>query len=87
MAADEYAAGLRGEKPCEAAPGYTLRELPRLNQAIYRKHHRRPLIAVLHDYEIYHARIPAVIDSLSEKDLVTLGRFSWTDPSGHTAIV
>ena len=87
MNLDWYAAGCRGEKPAMPAPGYTLRELPRLNQAIYRKHHRRPLKAVLHDYEIYQARIPAVIDSLSEKDLVTLGRFSWTDPSGHSAIV
>jgi hypothetical protein len=81
MNLDWYAAGRRGEKPAMPAPGYTLRELPRLNQAIYRKHHRRPLKAVLHDYEIYHVRILALIDSLSEKDLVTLGRFSWTGPS------
>lgn len=76
-----YDAGLRGERPAMPAPGYTLRELPRLNEAIYRKHHRRPLKAVLHDYRIYYIRILALIDSLSEKDLVTLGRFSWTGPS------
>jgi len=43
MNLDWYAAGLRGEKPAMPAPGFTLRELPRLNQMIYLKHHRRSL--------------------------------------------
>ena len=81
MNLDWYAAGLRGEKPAMPAPGYTLRELPRLNAMIYRKHHRRSLKAVLRDYRVYHDRIVALISSLSEADLVTLGRFSWTGPS------
>jgi hypothetical protein len=75
------AAGQRGEKPAMPAPGYTLRDLPRLNQMIYRKHHRRPLRSVLEDYDSYHARILALIETLSDADLVTLGRFSWTGPS------
>jgi hypothetical protein len=81
MNLDWYAAGLRGERPAMPAPGYTLRDLPRLNQMIYRKHHRRPLRSVLEDYDAYHARILALIDTLSDADLVTLGRFSWTGPS------
>ena len=81
MNLDWYAAGKRGEKPAMPAPGYTLRELPRLNQMIYRKHHRRSLASVLEDYHSYHARILALIETLSETDLVTLGRFSWTGPS------
>ncbi len=81
MNLDWYAAGLRGEKPAMPAPGYTLRELPRLNQMIYRKHHRRSLAAVLHDYHSYHKRIVDLIESLADDDLVTLGRFSWTGPS------
>ena len=81
MNLDWYAAGLRGEKPAMPAPGYTLRELPRLNQMIYRKHHRRSLSAVLHDYRSYHKRVVDLIESLPDEDLVTLGRFSWTGPS------
>lgn len=81
MNLDWYAAGKRGEKPAMPAPGYTLRELPRLNQMIFRKHHRRALQAVLKDYASYHARILALIHALSDEDLVTLGRFSWTGPS------
>jgi hypothetical protein len=81
MNLDWYAAGLRGEKPAMPAPGYTLRELPRLNAMIYRKHHRRSLQAVLRDFASHHDRVVALIESLSDTDLVTLGRFSWTGPS------
>jgi hypothetical protein len=76
-----YAAGLRGEKPAMPAPGYTLRELPRLNEMIYRKHHRRSLQAVVRDYRSYHQRVVALIRELPDADLVTLARFSWTGPS------
>ena len=76
-----YAAGLRGEKPAMPAPGFTLRELPRLNRMIYRKHHRRSLQAVLRDYRSYHKRVVELIESLPDPDLITLRRFSWTGPS------
>ena len=76
-----YAAGLRGEKPAIPAPGFTLRELPRLNEMIYRKHHRRSLQAVMRDYRSYHERVVTLIGALTDADLVTLGRFSWTGPS------
>lgn len=81
MNLDWYAAGLRGEKPAMPAPGFTLRELPRLNEMIYRKHHRRSLRAVLQDSSSYHDRIVALVEALPDTDLVTLGRFSWTGPS------
>lgn len=76
-----YAAGLRGEKPAMPAPGFTLRDLPRLNAKIYRKHHRRSLRAVLDDYRTYHDRVTTLIEALPDVDLVTLGRYSWTGPS------
>ena len=76
-----YAAGVRGEKPVIPAPGYTLRDLPKLNATIYRKHHERSARAVLRDYEILHERVIKLIEFLPDSDLVTLGRFSWTGPS------
>jgi hypothetical protein len=81
MNLDWYAAGLRGETPAMPAPGFTLRELPRLNQKIYRKHHRRSLQAVMRDYRSYHERVVELIKTLPDPDLVTLERFSWTGPS------
>ena len=76
-----YAAGIRGETPAIPAPGFTLRDLPRLNRLIYRKHHRRPLQAVLDDYASYHQRVVGLIETLSDAELTTLGRFAWTGPS------
>ena len=81
MNLDWYAAGLRGEKPVIPAPGYTLRELPRLNEMIFRKHRRRSLTAVLEDYRSYHERVVHLIESLPDADLVTMHRLSWTGPS------
>lgn len=81
MNLDWYAAGLRGEKPTIPAPGFTLRELPRLNEMIYRKHHRRSLEKVMRDYQSYHQRVVELIEALPDADLVTLKRFSWTGPS------
>jgi len=76
-----YAAGLRGETPAIPAPGFTLRDLPRLNAKIHRKHQRRSLRAVMRDYRTYHQRVVGLIKALPDADLVTLGRFSWTGPS------
>jgi len=76
-----YEAGLKGEPVHMPAPGYTLRELPRLNALLYRRHHRRSLKVVLADYETYHTRVVALIESLGDRDLVALGRYSWTGPS------
>jgi hypothetical protein len=81
MNLDWYAAGRRGEKPPMPASGFTWRELPRLNAMIYRRHHNRPLHAVMQDYRSNHDRVVALIEGLSDDDLVTLGRFSWTGPS------
>jgi len=81
MNLDWYAAGLRGEKPAIPAPGYTLRELPRFNEMIRRKHQRRSLKAVVQDYHSYHQRVVTLIEALPDTDLVTLGRFPWTGPS------
>lgn len=81
MNLDWYAAGLRGEKPAMPAAGFTLRELPRLNAMIYRKHHRRSLQAVMSDYRSYHERVVELIEALPDADLVTLKQFSWTGPS------
>jgi hypothetical protein len=63
------------------APGYTLRELPRLNQMLYRKHHRRSLSAITRDYVAYHDEIVALIETLPDSDLLAIGRFTWTGPS------
>jgi len=81
MNLDWYAAGLRGEKVHMPARGYTLRDLPRLNERIYTKHRRRSLQSVMTDFEAHHKSIISLINSLSDADLTTVGRYSWTGPS------
>lgn len=81
MNLDWYAHELRGEKVHMPAPGYTLRDLPRLNQMIFLKHHRRSLRAVFGDFERNHSRIVELINSLSDAELTVAGRYSWTGPS------
>jgi len=80
MNLDWHAAGLCGKKPELPAPGFTWRELPRLNRMIYQKHRRRSLRAVLHDYHANHDRIVTLIKTLSDSDLTALGCYSWTGP-------
>lgn len=76
-----YAAGLRGQEPAMPAPGYTFRELPRLNAMIFHKHHRRALRTIVQEYREYHEQVVRLIRSLPDADLVTLGRWTWTGPS------
>ena len=76
-----YEAGHRGEKPAVPGEGFTLRELPLLNQMIWRRHRRRSLKAVLDEYRAYHQRMLDLIDAVDENDMVTLNRWSWTGPS------
>ena len=76
-----YAAGMRGEKPDIPAHGYTVRDTPRLNYKIYRKHHLRPLQAIREEYLAYHQLMVNLIKTLQDADLITLGRYSWTGPS------
>lgn len=81
MNLDWYAAGVRGEMPALPAPGFTWREIPRLNEAIYQKHRARALADILREYHANHERMVTLIQTLSDEDLVTLRRYAWTGPS------
>ena len=70
--------GLRGEKPVIPADGYTWAQLPALNARILKQFHNRSLARVLSDYRASYAATLALIETLSEADLFTRGRFTWT---------
>ncbi len=73
-----YEAGCRGENPPTPAPGYKWSQLPALNLSIYRKHQDRSLKEVVNDLRASHARLIELAGQLSEEDLFTPGRFTWT---------
>jgi hypothetical protein len=77
MNLDWYATGLRGERPKIPA----LRDIRKLNDRIYRKHHRRSLKAVLADYRAFHQKVLELIEEVPDRDFATVGRFTWTGPS------
>lgn len=76
-----YAAGLRGEMPAVPAPGLTWGDIRKLNDQIYRKHHRRSLRAVLADYNDLHQEMLNLIEEVADRDFVTVGRFAWAGPT------
>lgn len=73
-----YEAGVRGEKPVIPAEGFNWSQLPALNARILKQFHNRPLARVLSDYRASYAATLDLIESLSEADLFTRGRFTWT---------
>jgi hypothetical protein len=81
MNLDWYAAGLRGETPEMPAPGLTWRDIRKLNDRIYRKHHRRSLKAVLVDYNAFHQKMLELIEEVPDRDFVAVGHFAWTGPT------
>ena len=81
MNLDWYAAGLRGETPEMPAPGLTWKDIRKLNDRIYRKHHRRSLKAVLADYHAFHQQMLELIEEVPDREFVAVGRFTWTGPT------
>jgi uncharacterized protein (TIGR03083 family) len=78
MALGWYRAGLRGEAPEVPAPGYKWNETPRLNRAIFEKHRERPLDEVVAWFRSSREEMRGVIESLTDEQLFTPGRYAWT---------
>jgi hypothetical protein len=78
MVLEWYRAGLRGENPELPAPGYKWNQTPQLNQLIYEKHRDRPLDEVMEQLQASHREILGVIQELSNEELFTTGRYTWT---------
>lgn len=76
--------GRDGQVPALPAPGFTWRETPALNQAIWRKHSGRDVAGVLRDFHESYASISALVRGLDERDVFEPGRFAWT---GRNALV
>jgi len=75
MNLDWYAAGLQGETPDIPKTWSNIRKI---NDRIYRQHHRRSVKAVLADYHGFHQKMLDLIDEVPERDFAALGRLAWT---------
>ena len=73
-----YRTGLQGDVPAVPAAGFKWNETPRLNRKIFEEHRDEPLDDVIAQYRASHREIVGVIESLTDEDLFTVGRFGWT---------
>ncbi len=76
-----YKAGQGGEVPETPAPGYTWRELPKLNQEGYEKHKGDTLENVLEQYEKSHQEIVELVEGMSEGEIFEENYYQWTGNS------
>lgn len=79
-----YRDGRDGRAPSLPAPGYSWRETPALNRAIWKRHHDRPVADVVRAFHASYDETLALVRALSEADLFTPSRFAWT---GRNALV
>ena len=71
----------RGEDPEVPGHGLTWRETPKLNKLIYEEFRETPLPEILESFEASHRSILGLMDTESDTDFVTVGRFRWAGPS------
>ena len=72
-----YETGLRGETPAVPAPGYKWNQLPALNQQIYTTYCTLTPEQALGLFRESHQNTLLWIESLSDADLITPGRYEW----------
>lgn len=70
--------GMAGRRPEMPAPGYTWRELPRLNAAIWQAHRDTSYPEAERLFRDSHERLLQVIEGHSDEELFTRRRYPWT---------
>ncbi|HYN06560.1 MAG TPA: ClbS/DfsB family four-helix bundle protein [Vicinamibacterales bacterium] len=73
-----YRAGCAGVDPVLPAPGFKWNETPKLNRAIRRKHLHKSVSRVRGEFEESYLEIRALVERLSEDELLVPGFFAWT---------
>lgn len=76
-----YHTGVGGEIPKTPAPGYTWRELPRLNQSGYEIHKNDSLEYVLQQSQHSYREIFDLVLEMTEEEIFETGYYSWTGKS------
>jgi hypothetical protein len=73
-----YREGLEGREPDMPAPGFKWNETPRLNREIWAKHKDRSWEDVRTEFDRTYQEIVALVENLSEEQLLEPGHFGWT---------
>ena len=73
-----HAAGLQGKVIPIPAEGLNWAQIPLLNQRIYETYRDTPLADIQKEFKSLHKQTLSTIQSLSDKELFTRGRYAWT---------
>ena len=73
-----YKAGQKGETPETPAPGFTWRELPKLNQEGYEQHKNDKLENVLEQSEKSYQEILELVTGMKEQEIFEEKYYGWT---------
>jgi hypothetical protein len=73
-----YRDGCDGVAPVLPAPGFKWNETPKLNRAIRRKHLHKSVGLVRREFQSSSREIRALVERLSEDELLVPGCFAWT---------
>ncbi len=77
--ARDIQASLRGETPERPEPGYSWEQMDALNVSDMEATRALPLAGVMAESRMAFAETRALVDSLSEEQLFTLGLYAWTE--------
>lgn len=72
-----YEAGLQGKTPQLPAPGFSWKQIDRINEQIYEQHRLRDLAEILEWFANSYRQIRMVIQDIPEEDLFEPGRYTW----------
>ena len=73
--------GKQGKTPETPGEGFNWNQLPDLNARIRKRHQRKSVKRVLSEFEEAHQQTLALIKSLNDQQLTTIGFFPWTGKS------
>jgi hypothetical protein len=73
-----YKAGVKGETPKTPEPGFTWRELPKLNQEWFERHKIDTLEDVLERYEKSYMEIFELVEGMKEEEIFEENYYEWT---------
>jgi hypothetical protein len=76
-----YKAGQKGEIPVTPAPGFTWRELPKLNQEGFEQHKDETLAGVLERSEKSYLQVLELVEGMKEEEIFEARYYEWTGDS------
>jgi hypothetical protein len=73
-----YEEGMKGKKPRIPAPGYTIKDIPALNEKLYQEYKSISWPDLKNKFVGTHRKIVAIISEYSDKELRTKKKYIWT---------